>query len=87
MYIIFLIWQCPDIKSKSNKCISQNIPKVSDFELKLKIFWCFFLKNTRQDLCKLNNVTTLNFETFPVKNSCLNLVTKTQGITILVLTY
>ena len=58
MYVIFLIWQCPDIQELAihafpNIYLNLNV-KMSDFEVKTKMFWrCF--KYTRQDICRFNN--------------------------------
>ena len=57
MYVIFLIWQCPDIQVIAIHAfhkINLNI-KMPDFEVKTKIFWCFFLSIHDRDICKLNN--------------------------------
>ena len=58
MYVIFLIWQCPDIQVIAIQVFHKmnlNI-KMPDLELKTKIFWClFFLSIHDRDICKLNN--------------------------------
>ena len=56
MYVIFLIWQCPDIQviviNASHK-IYLNI-KMPDFEVRTKKFGRYFSIRDRY-ICKLNN--------------------------------
>ena len=59
MYVIFLIWQCPDIQVTAihefHK-IYLNI-KMPDFEVKTKYFVGFFSIHDRY-ICKLNNLAS-----------------------------
>ena len=56
MYVIFLIWQCPDIQVFAIHAFHKiylNI-KMPDFEVKTKYFG-WFLSIHDRDICKLNN--------------------------------
>ena len=56
MYVIFFIWQCPDIQVKAKRAfhlIYLNI-KIPDFEVKRKMFGGFLSIRDR-DIYKLNN--------------------------------
>ena len=59
MYVIFVILQCPAIQViaiDSFPKIHLNV-KMSDYEVKTKIFWRFF-KYTRQNICRLNSAAS-----------------------------
>ena len=60
MYVIFLIWQCPDIQVIAIHAfhkIYMNI-KMPDFEVKNENILVSFLSIHDRDICKLNNSTS-----------------------------
>ena len=57
MYVIFLIWQCPDIQVIAMHAFHKiylNI-KMPDFEVKIKNILVGSLSIHDRDICKLNN--------------------------------
>ena len=59
MYVIFLIWQCPDIQVIAIHVfhkiyLNNNIIKMPDLEVKTKHFGGFLSIHNR-DICNLNN--------------------------------